>query len=98
MLSYAQPTRAAESRSALQSRSIETEKSHICIAVPPTLPPSLAGELKRIFSENPGSRKVFLLVKEKGNTKKIETSFSIAFSSSTIIAIEKLVGHGAVQS
>ncbi len=73
------------------------EKSDICVAVPPTMAPSLANELKRVFTENPGSRRVFLLVKDKGNPHKIETSFSIAFSGDTIAAIEKVVGRGAVQ-
>lgn len=76
---------------------LAAERSHICIAVPPKMAPSLANELKRVFSENPGSRRVFLLVKDKANPHKIETSFNIAFSGDTIAEIEKIVGRGAVQ-
>ncbi len=79
------------------SATLLAEKSHICVAVPSKMAPSLANELKRVFSENPGSRKVFLLVKDKENPHKIETSFSIAFSGDTIAEIEKIVGRGAVQ-
>ncbi len=79
------------------SATLLAEKSAICVAVPPKMAPSLANELKRVFSENPGSRKVFLLVKDKANPHKIETSFSIAFSGDTIAKIEKIVGRGAVQ-
>jgi DNA polymerase-3 subunit alpha len=76
---------------------LSAEKSHICIAVPPTMPPSMSNELKRVFAENPGGRRVFLMVKDKAGAKKIETSYSIAFSGDTVSEIEKLVGRGAVQ-
>lgn len=73
------------------------EKQDMCIVVPATMPPSMATELKRIFAENPGSRRVYLLTKDKLAPKKIETSFSVAFSSDAIKAIESIVGRGAVQ-
>ena len=73
------------------------ERQDIRIAVPPTMPPTMAAELKRVFAENPGSRRVHLVVKDKLNPKTIETSYSIAFSGDTIAQIERLVGRGAVQ-
>jgi DNA polymerase-3 subunit alpha len=76
---------------------LSTERQDICVAVPPTMPPSLANELKRIFAAHPGSRRVYLLVKDKTAPKKIETSFYIAFSGDAISEIEALVGRGAVQ-
>lgn len=74
-----------------------SEKQHICVAVPRTMPPSMANELKRVFAAHPGSRRVHLMVKDKAAPKKIETSFSVAFSSDTIAAIEGVLGRGAVQ-
>jgi DNA polymerase-3 subunit alpha len=90
MLSYA-------SRSdARATGAMSVEKSQISIAVPPTMAPSVADELKKIFSENPGSRRVFLKVKNGAVVSRIETSYSIAFSGDAIASIEKLVGKGAV--
>lgn len=68
----------------------------VCIAVPAKMPPSLADQLKKVFTENPGGRKVVLVIRDNGVTRKIETTFSIAFSGETILAIEQLVGKGAV--
>jgi DNA polymerase-3 subunit alpha len=68
----------------------------VFIAVPPKMPPSLADELKRILADHPGSRRVFLLVRDGPSERRIETSYSIAFSSDAISAIERLVGRGAV--
>lgn len=94
MLTYAhQRTNAA---AFVGPGALSTENHHICIAVPPTMAPSVANELKRVFTENPGSRRVFLKVKDKAGAKKIETSYRIAFSGDTIAEIEKLVGKGAV--
>ncbi len=96
LLSYSGAQRFAEVPFAGPG-ALSAEKSHICIAVPPTMPPSMANELKRVFAENPGGRRVFLMVKDKAGAKKIETSFSIAFSGDAVSKIEKLVGRGAVQ-
>ncbi|MEY4723247.1 MAG: hypothetical protein RLZZ324_760 [Candidatus Parcubacteria bacterium] len=72
------------------------ERQDIRIAVPPTMPPTMAAQLKNVFTAHPGSRRVFLVTKDKVAPKVIETSYSIAFSGDVIAAIEKLVGRGAV--
>lgn len=77
---------------------ISLAQEYICISVPPKIPRSFVDELTRIFNENPGSRKVYLVVEDgKRPPKKIETQFRISFSGDTISAIEKLVGRGAVK-
>jgi len=70
----------------------------VCIAVPPTMPPLFAEELKRVLAAYPGNRRVYLVFDDQGRQKRIETSFSIAFSRDVIDAIERLVGRGAVLS
>ncbi|MBI4458077.1 DNA polymerase III subunit alpha [Candidatus Uhrbacteria bacterium] len=72
------------------------EEATVCVAVPPTMPNSFAEELKRVFTAHPGGRRVFLVVRGKGASKKIATSFSIALGSDSIADIERLVGKGAV--
>ncbi len=69
----------------------------VCIEVPPTMAPSVANELKRTFEKYPGTRRVVLLVQENGSSKRIETSLSVAVSSDLIVAVERLVGRGAVK-
>jgi DNA polymerase-3 subunit alpha len=69
----------------------------VCIQVPPTMAPSVAEALKIAFEKYPGSRKVVLLVEENGSHKRIETSMSVAVSSDLIVAVERLVGRGAVK-
>jgi len=69
----------------------------VCIAVPPTMAPSVVEELKRTFAKYPGSRRVVLLVRENGTAKRIETSASVSVSSDLIVAVERLVGRGAVK-
>lgn len=68
----------------------------ICVAVPAKMPMSLAEELKRIFSEHPGGRKVILVVNEDGTQKRIKTTYSVAFSGDLVNAVERVVGRGAV--
>lgn len=80
----------------VSSAKMVIEKEEVCIAVPAAMPLSLANEMKRIFGEHPGGRRVVLLVGNGAGRKKIETSFSIALTSDVISAVEKLVGRGAV--
>ncbi|MEA3248888.1 MAG: DNA polymerase III subunit alpha [Patescibacteria group bacterium] len=69
----------------------------VCIEVPPTMAPSVANEMRRIFEKYPGTRKVVLQVSENGSSKRIETTMSVAVSSDLIVAVEHLVGRGAVK-
>jgi len=75
---------------------MSTESSHICISMPPTIVRSMADELKRIFGEHPGNRRVFFKVKETAGYRRIETPYRIAFSGDAVTEIEKIVGKGAV--
>ncbi|HTK04059.1 MAG TPA: OB-fold nucleic acid binding domain-containing protein, partial [Candidatus Eisenbacteria bacterium] len=75
---------------------LSAESSHICISMPPTIVRSMAAELKRIFGEHPGNRRVFFKVKENAGYRRIETPYRIAFSGDAVTEIEKIVGKGAV--
>jgi DNA polymerase-3 subunit alpha len=81
----------------LKNMNIKVATETVTIQVPPTMAPSIATELKRNFEKHPGSRRVVLLVYENDQVKKIETQYSVAVSSDLIVAVEKLVGRGAVK-
>ena len=74
------------------------EKAIVRVVVPPTMPRSMADELKKVLAANPGNRHVVLEIRENGGPRRYETSFSIAFSGDVITAIERVVGRGAVQA
>jgi len=76
---------------------VKVKAETVTIEVPPAMAPSVAAELKNSFEKYPGTRKVILLVRENGTEKKIQTSYNVAVSSDLIVAIERLVGRGAVK-
>ncbi|OGM01201.1 DNA polymerase III subunit alpha [Candidatus Uhrbacteria bacterium RIFOXYC2_FULL_47_19] len=69
----------------------------VLVQVPPTMAPSIAQELKRIFEKHPGGRRVVLIVEDGGSEKRIETSFRVAVSSDLIVSVERLFGRGVVR-
>ena len=69
----------------------------VLVRVPPTMAPSIAQELKRVFEKYPGGRRVVLVVEDGGSEKQIETSFRVAVSSDLIVSVERLFGRGAVR-
>ncbi len=73
-----------------------TENADVRVAVPEAMTPTFANELKRVLGEHPGGRRVVLVVRGAGQPKQIATSYSIAFSSDSINAIEAVLGRGAV--
>jgi len=81
----------------LKNTNVKVAAEIVTIQVPPTMAPSIAVELKRNFTKYPGSRRVVLLVRDGEAVKKIETHYNVAVSSDLIVAIEKLVGRGAVK-
>jgi DNA polymerase-3 subunit alpha len=83
-------TGSKESAEAMQ------DSAEIGILVPKTMPQAFADELKKVFVEFPGNRRVVLVVEEEGGRKKIPTSFSIAFSGDSVKAIENLVGRNSI--
>ena len=74
--------------------SVNIERQDIRIAVPPTLPPGMVKELKRIFAEHPGGRRVYLMV--RGKETLVDTKSSVAFSGDFIKQVESVLGRGAV--
>jgi len=75
-----------------------SEAATVRLSVPEKMTPTFANELKRVLAAYPGGRRVVLEVGNGPNGKKIETNYSIAFSSESIGAIEKVLGRGAVQA
>jgi DNA polymerase-3 subunit alpha len=95
-LTYADASSAGRN-AARPARAVSLSAEVLCISVPPTLPKAFVTELQRIFSENPGTRRVFLVVNDGVQPqKRISTKFSISCDGDTIAAIEKVVGKGAV--
>jgi DNA polymerase III subunit alpha len=73
-------------------------EAQIQVVVPATMTKTFSDELKRVLSAHPGNRRVVLLIRNNGETKKVLTNYSISFSSDSIEAIESVLGRGAVQS
>ncbi len=71
-------------------------RSDVFLAVRGTMTKTFAEELKRVLSEHPGSRKVFLAVRDVSGWKTVPTQVSIEMSSDAIVAIEGVLGKGAV--
>ncbi|MFH2063088.1 MAG: DNA polymerase III subunit alpha [bacterium] len=67
------------------------------VQVPPTMVPSVAEELKRIFEKHPGGRRVMLVIGTGEDAKQIETSYRVSVSSDLIVSIERLFGRGVVR-
>jgi DNA polymerase-3 subunit alpha len=68
----------------------------VYLAVRSTMSRTFAEELKRLLTEYPGSRKVSLAVREGAGWKQVPTQFSIELTSDAILAIEGVLGKGAV--
>ena len=79
-------------------RALSSDSAEVRLAVPGTMTQTFASELKRVFADHPGSRRVVLVVKSGQETRKIATSFAIDLSSETIAEIEAVLGRGAVLS
>jgi len=79
-------------------KALISEAGRVRLAVPAAMTKTFADELKRVLAAYPGGRQVVLEAKDGKATKKIETGYSIEFSSEAISAIEKILGRGAVLS
>lgn len=76
--------------------SLTADRAEVRIRVPGKLAPSVAAELKRVFAEHPGPRRVVLVVTEDGKARAVPTKSHIALNSDAVGAVERLFGRGAV--
>ncbi len=77
--------------------SVKVKSETVTIEVPVAMAPSVVDKLKEAFEQHSGTRKVILLVNDSGQEKRIKTNYSVAVSSDLIVAVEQLVGRGAVK-
>jgi DNA polymerase-3 subunit alpha len=75
---------------------LSDESQEIRLAVPEKMTRVFAEELKRVLAEYPGKRRVVLMARTPQGSRRVETSFSIAFSGDAIRDIESVLGKGAV--
>jgi DNA polymerase III subunit alpha len=81
----------------IKNATVEVKAETVTVQVPPTMAPSVAERLKETFEKYPGTRKVILQVNDGGSLKRIKTNYGVAVSSDLIVAVEQLVGRGAVK-
>ncbi|MFH0928008.1 MAG: DNA polymerase III subunit alpha [bacterium] len=68
------------------------ESSSVTVVVPEVTPSNALTNLKTIFQRNPGSTRVYLLMKKGGIEQKIETSFMIDWKNEVEKEIIKALG------
>jgi DNA polymerase-3 subunit alpha len=78
------------------SVTLDGVRSDVYLAVRGTMTTTFAEELKRTLAKFAGSRRVFLAVRDGVGWKTVPTSFSIEMTSDAILAVEGILGKGAV--
>jgi len=76
----------------------ESRERSISIALRGRPTPETVDQLREVFKNNPGPRRVCLLVESGGSTRKIETEYSIQPAPSVIDEIAAIVGRQNVDS
>ncbi len=76
-----------------QTTNYQPQTTSICIALRGRPTPEMVDQLREIFKSNPGPRHVCLLVESGGQTRKIETEYSIHPSREIIDQIAAIVGR-----